>query len=207
MVSLVVLASGSGTNFQALIDAIKQKKLSGVEIRALITNNPEAKAIERAKRNNIPVEILDPKQFSSREEYDDLCLKPAIDKYSPDYVFLLGYMLVVKGPKLLSAYRWRMINLHPSLLPSFPGLHAGRQALDYGCKVAGITLHFVDNTLDGGPIIYQACTSIEGCSTEDEVMSKLHQLEYEGVVKVADMLSKGVFVVKGRRTYYKKGSA
>lgn len=201
MVSFAVLASGNGTNFQALIDGIKNKEITGAEIKCLITNHAEALAVERAKNAGIPYHVVRKEDFKAREDMDREILR-ILQGYGVDYVYLLGYMLLIKAPEMFAEYLDRIVNLHPSLLPSFPGVDAQKQALDYGCKVAGITIHFVNRGLDAGPILYQKAEDISDCGNEGEVKDKLRVLEHEGVKKVAQMLAKGKFVVEGRKTSY-----
>ncbi len=203
MVSFAVLASGSGTNFQALIDGIKNGEVTGAEIKVLVTNHPDAHAIERAEKAGIPFHIVLREKFKAREEMDLEILR-ILENYNVDYVYLLGYMLLLKAPEFFKKYGNRVINLHPSLLPSFAGLDAQKQALDYGCKVSGITIHLVTPELDAGPVLYQKCADISDCENADEVREKLRALEHEGVKKVAQVLANGKFVVEGRKTSYEE---
>lgn len=201
MVTFAVLASGNGTNFQALIDGISSGEIKGAQVNVLITDKADAYAIERAKKAGIPFHIVQKEKFSTREQMDLEIMRIA-DSYKVDYLYLLGYMRLVKAKELLEKYKNRMINLHPSLLPAFPGVDSQHQAFDYGCKIAGITIHFVDEGLDAGPIIYQKAADISGCKSGDEVVQKLRVLEHEGVKKVAQMLTKGSFKVENRRVAY-----
>ncbi|MFA5077616.1 MAG: phosphoribosylglycinamide formyltransferase [Candidatus Micrarchaeia archaeon] len=201
MVSFVVLASGNGTNFQALIDGIGNGEVKGAEIRALITDKQDAYALERAKKAGIPFHIVEKGKFKTREDMDREVMRIA-DLYKVDYLYLLGYMRLVKAPELFEKYKNRMINLHPSLLPAFPGVDAQHQAFDYGCKVSGITIHFVDAGLDAGPVIYQKAVDISDCKTGDEVAQMLRMLEHEGVKKVAQMTAGGKFIVEDRKVRY-----
>jgi phosphoribosylglycinamide formyltransferase-1 len=204
MVSFAVIASGSGTNFQALIDGVESGELGGVELKVLITNKPDAGAIGRAKKAGIPVEIALREKFKTREELDLEILR-LLEKYRVDYVYLLGYMLLLKAPALFARYKDRIINLHPAILPSFPGLDAQKQAFDYGCKISGVTIHLVTPELDAGPILYQESADISGCGSGEEVHELLRPLEHECVKKVAHMLAHGKFVVEGRRARYIRG--
>ena len=199
-VRIGVLASGRGSNFQAIIDAIKSGTCNA-KIEVLITNNPKARAIERAKKENIPVEIVEREQFSSREEMDDRIFE-LLEKYNVELVVLAGYMAIIKGRKLLEGYKNRIINIHPSLLPSFPGLNAQKQAFEYGVKVSGLTIHFVDDSLDGGPIIYQKAVDISDCESAEEVADRILKHEHQSYPEVVDMFSKGKFIIEGRRVKY-----
>lgn len=201
MVGFVVLASGGGTNFQALIDGIREGEITGVELLALITDNPLAAAIQRANAAKIPVHVVKRSDYQSRGEMD-LAVKQIADLYKPDYLFLLGYMRLIEARELFEGYKNRMVNLHPAILPSFPGLDAQKQALEYGCKISGVTIHFLNEGVDTGPILYQKAESIESCKSPEEVHDRLRPLEHEGVKKIAQMLAKGKFVVEGRRARY-----
>ncbi|MDD5336952.1 MAG: phosphoribosylglycinamide formyltransferase [Candidatus ainarchaeum sp.] len=203
MVSFVVLASGNGTNFQALMDGIRNGEVKGAEIKALISDKKDAYALERAKAAGIPSHIVEKEKFKTREDMDREIMRIA-DSYKVDYLYLLGYMRLIKAPELFEKYRNRMINLHPSLLPAFPGVDAQHQAFEYGCKVSGITIHFVDAGLDAGPVIYQKAVDISDCRSGDEVTQKLRVLEHEGVKKVAQMAADGKFTVEGRKVVYVK---
>lgn len=201
MISFAVLASGNGTNFQALIDGIASGEIRGVEIKVLITDKADAYALERAKKASIPSHILLKEKFKTREEMDLEIMRIA-DFYKVDYLYLLGYMRLIKAKEIFQKYKYRMINLHPSLLPAFPGINAQHQAFEYGCKISGITIHFLDEGVDTGPIIYQKAADISECMSGDEVVQKLRVLEHEGVKKIAQMLAKGKFEVKGRKVIY-----
>ena len=198
-----MLASGRGSNFQAIVDAIKAGTCSA-DIRVLITNKPDAKAIERAKENGIPVEILDRKDFPSRDALDDR-IKELLDRYGVELAVLAGYMLLLKGKRLLDSYRNRIINIHPALLPSFPGVDAQKQAFDYGAKISGITIHFVDESLDAGPIIYQEAVDISDCRTAAEAAHRILEAEHRAYPKVVDSFAKGRYSLEGRRVIYTRG--
>lgn len=205
MVSFAVLASGNGTNFQALVNGITSGDVKGAEIKVLITNQADAHVIERAKKAGVPFHVAKKEDFRTREELDLEILR-ILENYKVDYVYLLGYMLLIKAGEFFRRYENRIINLHPSLLPSFAGVDAQKQALDYGCKVAGITIHFVNEGLDAGPILYQKAEDISDCENEGDVKGKLRTMEHEGIVKVAQMLANGKFIVEGRRTSYVEGA-
>lgn len=198
---IAVLASGRGSNFKAIIDGAKNKEIDG-EISVLITDNPHAGAIAFAKEADIPVEIVDFKAFSSKEAAD-LKIKKLLDHYRIDLVVLAGYMRIIRAKELLDSYRYRIINIHPSILPAFKGsTHAQADAFEYGCKVSGLTIHFVTDDVDGGPIIYQEAVGIADCNTADEVAEKILAREHKAYRMVIDSFSKGHYVVKGRRTIY-----
>lgn len=200
MVKVAILASGRGSNFFAILEEIKASRCDA-EIKVLITNNQEAPAIEIAKKNSIPVEFVDKSKFKKREEMDDF-IKKLLDRYGVELVVLAGYMLLIKGKSLLSAYKNRIINIHPALLPAFPGENAQKQAFDAGAKVSGVTIHFVDETLDGGPIIYQEKVDISDCRSADEVAAKILKTEHKAYARVVDSFSKGHYMVEGKRAKF-----
>lgn len=199
-VKVAVLASGRGSNFRALLDAIRAGKCDA-NVRVLITNNPDALAISIAKEAGIAVETVLSKDFSDRSAMDGR-IKALLDRYGTELVVLAGYMLLLKGKPLLDSYRNRIINIHPALLPSFPGVDAQKQAFDYGAKVSGLTIHFVDENLDAGPIIYQEAVDIGDCADAGEVAKRILAREHEAYAKVVDSFSRGSYSVEGRRVRY-----
>lgn len=201
-VDVAVLASGRGSNFQSVIDAIASGTCDA-RIKVLITNNPDAVAIERAKKAGIPVEIIERKNFPDRESFDDE-IKNTLDRYKVQLVVLAGYMLILKGKNLLQAYKNKIINIHPALLPSFTGLEAQKQAFDFGVKISGVSIHFVDESLDAGPIIYQEAVDISDCKSAEEVSKKILAVEHKIYPKVVDSFAKGRYKVSGRRVEYIK---
>ncbi|HTY15017.1 MAG TPA: phosphoribosylglycinamide formyltransferase [Methanoregulaceae archaeon] len=167
---IIVLASGRGSNFQAIIDALIPGDIPAVCIR-LITDNPGAYAIERAKQAGIPVTVVDYGSFSSKKQYEEALLE-ILNEYDPDLVLLAGYMRIV-GNGIVHRFHGRMINIHPALLPSFPGLHSQQQALDYGVRVSGCTVHFVDEHMDSGPIIIQSCVPVLPGDDEEALADRI----------------------------------
>ncbi|MDD1729939.1 MAG: phosphoribosylglycinamide formyltransferase [Methanospirillum sp.] len=161
--TFVVLASGRGSNFQAILDRVSDGYIPAV-CRAMITDNPDAYAIERARAAGIPSEVVSFRSFLDKQTYET-ALIAAIQKYDPDLVVLAGYMRIL-GSEIVRKYSGRMMNIHPSLLPSFPGLHAQGQAVRYGVKVAGCTVHFVTEDMDAGPVIIQRVVPV--FDTDDE---------------------------------------
>jgi phosphoribosylglycinamide formyltransferase-1 len=154
---IAVLASGRGSNFQAVIEAIATRSIPAACV-ALITDNPKAFAIERAQKANVPVIVLDHAFFPSKEEYEHALLA-TMQQQKADLFVLAGYMRIL-GTAIIQEFPGKIVNIHPALLPSFTGLHAQRQAVAYGVKVAGCTVHFVDENLDCGPIILQKCVPV-----------------------------------------------
>lgn len=197
---VAVLASGRGSDFQSIIDA-KEKGEIPIEIVGLLTDNPEAGALERAKKHGIPAFVIG---HSSREELDAK-MKAKLDGLAPGLVVLAGYMKIIKSNELLSSYSGKMINIHPSLLPKYPGAHAQKDAFEAGEKVSGYTIHFVDGSLDGGPIIYQEEVDISGCKSADEAAAKILEREHAGLPKAVGMFARGKFTVSGKSVSYKEG--
>ena len=196
-IRVVVLASGRGSDFQSIIDGVKSGKVAA-DIVGLIADNPEAQAIKRAEDSGIPAFVINHK---TREELDD-GIRRKLDELSPDLVVLAGYMKMIKDPALLSSYAGRMINIHPSLLPAYPGAHAQKDAFDAGEKISGYTIHFVDSSLDGGPVIHQERVDISGCKSADEAAAKILAREHAGLPMVVDKFAKGRYIVeKGEAKY------
>jgi phosphoribosylglycinamide formyltransferase-1 len=178
MKKVAVLASGRGTNFQAVIDAIECGEIPAC-CSGLITDNPRAYAIMRAEKAGIPVYVRDYSSYPTKESYEDaLCC--AMEECGADLFVLAGYMRIL-GSGIVRRFPGRMINIHPALLPSFSGLHAQRQALEYGVKVAGCTVHFVDEGMDSGPIILQSCVSVHDSDDEEALAERILAEEHEAL--------------------------
>ncbi len=201
MMKIGVLASGRGSNFQSIIDGIKEGEVDG-EIVVLISDKADAHALERAKQNGIPTEVVLHKEFENREKMDERIIE-ILNSRNVDLVVLAGYMRILTHG-LIEAFRHRMINIHPALLPSFPGLDGQVQAFEHGVKVSGCTVHFVDEGTDTGPIIEQTCVRIDDCKDAHEVAEKILPLEHQTMRKVVANLSKGKYIVEGRRVRYEK---
>lgn len=172
---IVVLISGSGSNLQAIIDAVKAGQING-EICAVISNRPDAYGLTRAENAGIETLVLDHKAFDSREDYD-AALMDKIDAFSPDLVVLAGFMRILT-PSLVQNYLGRMLNIHPSLLPKYQGLNAHQRALDAKDKEHGVSVHFVTEELDGGPVVLQAKVAIESDDTAQTLAQRVHQQEH-----------------------------
>ncbi len=193
---LGVLASGRGSNLQAIIDAIDQRRLNAV-LAVVISNKADAPALERARRCGTPAIFLDPKATSGREAYDGAILE-CLRKHDVELVVLAGYMKIVT-PILLDAYSNRMMNIHPSLLPSFPGLAAQRQALEWGVKMAGCTVHFVTEGVDAGPIIRQATVPVYEDDTEESLSARILLEEHRLYPEAIQLYAENRLLVEGRR--------
>ena len=192
---IAVLASGRGSNFQAVIDAIQDGKISAT-CAALITDNPKAYAIERAKKAKIPVTIIDFASFPSREMYEHALLS-AMQQVNADLFILAGYMRIV-GADIVRSFPAKIMNIHPALLPAFPGLHAQRQAVHHGVKVSGCTVHFVDESLDGGPIILQRCVNVLENDNEDSLADRILHHEHECYPEAIQLVCEERLEIVGR---------
>ena len=200
LVRLAVLLSGRGSNLQAIIEAIESGALSA-EIAVVVSNKQEAAGLERARKHGAPVVWLDPKPFAgrpdSREAYDRAMLD-VLRKYEVDLVLLAGYMKIVTAV-LVAAYENRMMNIHPSLLPSFPGLDVQKKAIEHGCKIAGCTVHFVTEGVDEGPIIVQAAVPIVEGDTPDALAARILEQEHRIYPHAIQLYAQGRLRVEGRR--------
>ena len=181
---LAVFASGSGSNYEAIVEACCDGRIDA-EVVLLVCDKPGAKVLERAKRYGTESYAFTPKDFESREAYESV-IADMLDERGVDFVCLAGYMRIV-GKVLLSRYEQRIVNIHPSLLPSFKGAHAIQDAVDYGVKIFGVTTHFVDETLDGGRIIDQGAIVYEGNDIE-ELTNLIHNIEHKLYVKTINKL-------------------
>lgn len=190
---VAVFASGNGTNLQAIIDA----NITSAEIVLVFSNNPDAYALERAAKHGIPTEVLDHRNFSSREEYDREILR-VIEPYEVELIALAGYMRIL-SPLFVRAYKNRIINIHPALLPSFPGIHAARQALEAGVKYTGVTIHFVDDGVDTGPIILQSVVHVHDDDTEDSLLERIHAEEHKIYPEAIELVTEGKVRIEGKR--------
>ncbi len=192
-IPIAVLASGRGSNFQALIDGIKNGEVNA-EIKVMITDNPSAVAIERAKKAGIKYEVVERNKFENRESMD-LRIREILDQNKVELVVLAGYMRLLKAKELFTNYKNKIINIHPSLLPKYPGLDAQKQAFEAREKISGFTIHFVDEQLDHGPIIYQEKVDIGDCKTADEVAVKILTREHLAYKKIIDSFSRGRYEI------------
>jgi len=193
---LAVLISGRGSNLQAIIDAVNDRTLDA-SISVVVSNREDAAGLQRARAAGIETLFLNPKSFSNRDAYDR-ALVGELQARRVDLVCLAGYMRLV-GEPVLVAFPHRILNIHPSLLPAFPGLDAQRQALEHGVRVSGATVHFVTGELDGGPIILQACVPVRADDTVDRLSARIlieeHRIYPEAIETVLD----GRWVIDGRR--------
>jgi len=201
MINIGVLASGRGTNLQAIIEAIEGGKIEG-RINIVISDNRDAFALKRAKQNNIETQYVNFKSFKNREDYDKEIIK-ALEEKKIDLVVLAGYMRIL-SPFFINAYKNKIMNIHPALLPSFPGLHAQRQAVEYGAKVSGCTVHFVDEGVDLGPIVLQKSVEVNDDDTEELLAERILKEEHQIYPKAIQLFSEGRLTIEGRRIFIKE---
>lgn len=194
--NIVVLISGRGSNLQAIINAVEAGKISA-KVSCVISNVPSAFGLERAKQHNIQTSIVNSKDFKDKTGYEAALLK-AIDEHSPDLICLAGYMRIV-GADIIKKYKGKIINIHPALLPSFPGLHGQKQALDYGVKVSGCTVHFVDEGCDTGPVILQRTVPVLENDTEATLSARILEEEHKAYPEAIRLFTQGKLKIEGRK--------
>ena len=203
MLKLAILGSGSGTNCQAIIDAIEAGTLDA-EVRCVVSDVEDARILERARNHNIPALFIDCAPFKTKldGEAEQRVLK-LLEEHDVNFIALAGFMRIVKDG-LLNAYAGRMVNIHPSLLPSFPGLEGGRQAFEYGVKFTGCTVHFVDAGVDTGPVINQKILEIKDDDTLESMMDRLHAQEHIAYPEALQWIAEDRLQIDGRRTLLRK---
>lgn len=197
MINIAVFISGRGSNFLALLKNIEKGVLKNCQIAVVFSNNPNAKGLEYAAEAGIKTIVIPSKNRSDRVEYDKEIIN-ALSEYNIDLICLAGYMRIVTE-ELVEAYKNKIINIHPALLPSFPGLHAQKQALDYGVKVSGCTVHFVDGGMDTGPIILQKTVPVYDNDTEDTLSARILEQEHTAYSEALSLYAAGRLKVSGRK--------
>jgi phosphoribosylglycinamide formyltransferase-1 len=191
-----VLASGGGTNLQAIIDRCQDGRLAA-EVAVVITNNPGAGALGRAGKADIPTLCINHRDFSQREDFDKAVVN-ALQEADVDLVVLAGFMRIITQT-FIDAFPDRVINIHPALLPAFPGLHVQQQALDYGARFSGCTVHFVDGGVDTGPIIIQAVVPILPGDTADTLSARILEQEHRVYPRAIQLIAEDRVRVEGRQ--------
>ncbi len=195
---LGVLVSGSGSNLQALIDNIEKEKLDG-QIRVVISNNPDAYALERCRRHNIPAAVVDHHLFYVREDFDRRIVEILSD-YGVELVVMAGFMRILT-PVFFRAFPMKILNIHPALLPSFTGLHVQQKAIDYGVKFSGCTVHFADEGIDSGPIIMQAVVPVYDDDDAESLAERILKEEHRLYPQVIQYYAEGKITLTGRRVH------
>jgi phosphoribosylglycinamide formyltransferase-1 len=191
-----VLLSGRGSNFEALADSVAAGRIPNAEIAIVISNKPDARGLERAKARGIETRLI-PSKGLEREAYDRQ-VAAVLREYKVDLICLAGYMRLL-SPYFVAEFPQRILNIHPSLLPSFPGLESQKQALDYGVKVAGCTVHFVDENLDAGPIIVQAVVPVQDSDDEQALSERILKEEHRIYTEAVKIILDGKFKIVARR--------
>lgn len=200
MLDVVVLVSGGGTNLQAIIDAVESGSITNTRITGVISNNKNAYALLRARDHGIANRCVSPKDYASREEFNEKFIE-AVDEWKPDLIVLAGFLVVIP-PAMISKYRNRIINIHPSLIPSFCGtgfygLKVHEAALSRGVKVVGATVHFVDEGTDTGPIILQKAVEVEPDDTPEILQKRvMEQAEWKILPQAIDLIANGKVTVR-----------
>jgi phosphoribosylglycinamide formyltransferase-1 len=195
-VSIGVLISGGGTNLQAIIDAIEAKNLDA-EIRVVLSNKADAYGLVRAEQRGIGTEVLDHQSFASREDYDQAVVD-ILRARGVELVILAGFMRLL-SPVFIKAYSNRIMNIHPALLPSFPGLHVQKKALEHGVRFAGCTVHFVNEECDEGPIIIQAVVPVYPDDSEETLAARILKQEHRIYPRAIQLYAEGRLHVTGRK--------
>ena len=203
MLDVVVLVSGGGTNLQAIIDAVESGGITNTRIAGVISNNKNAYALERAKKHGVESRCVSPKDFTSREEFNER-FQEAVEELKPDLIVLAGFLVVIP-PSMIERYRNRIINIHPFLIPAFCGtgfygLKVHEAALKRGVKVVGATVHFVDEGTDTGPIILQKAVEVEPQDTPEILQRRvMEQAEWKILPEAIDLIANGKVSVSGGR--------
>ena len=200
MLRVVVMVSGGGTNLQAVLDAVRDGKITNAEVVGVISNKQDAYALTRAENAGIPAVCVSPKSYSEREQFNEALLA-AVDSFSPDLVVLAGF-LVILPELLIRSYKNRMINIHPSLIPSFCGkgfygLKVHEEVLARGCRVTGATVHFVDEGCDSGPILLQRAVEVRQGDTPEVLQRRvMEEAEWQLLPRAIDLIANGKVAVK-----------
>jgi phosphoribosylglycinamide formyltransferase 1 len=192
-VRIAVLASGGGTNLQVLLD----DAFAGPRIAVVVSDRPEAHALERARSRGVPAVFLDPSLHAGRDEYGR-ALERLLAEHGVDLVALAGFMRIL-SPEVVRAYEGRMVNVHPALLPAFPGAHAVADALAWGSKVTGVTVHLVDEQVDHGPIVFQEAVAVRDDDDWDSLEARIHDAEHRLLPRAVRALAEGRIAIDGRK--------
>lgn len=201
---IAILLSGRGSNCMAIIRAVRDGRLPNAEVAVVVSNIPGAPGIEAARAFGVPVVTLEGR---GREQVEhETAILALLRKFRVDMICLAGYMRVLSAG-FVREWKDRMVNIHPSLLPSFPGLHAQRKALEHGVTVAGCTVHFVDESVDGGVIILQRCVDVDPADTEESLSTRILEQEHIAYVEALNRVLSGEWEIRGRRYVRKQQGA
>jgi phosphoribosylglycinamide formyltransferase-1 len=202
-IKIGVLVSGRGSNLQAIIDNIESSRLSA-EVAVVISDQAKAYSLERARKHNIPAFHISPKGYKGNREAYDALLVEKLQKHDVALVCLAGFMRII-SPALIKAFPNRIMNIHPALLPSFPGLHVQKAALEHGAKFSGCTVHFADEGMDTGPIIVQAVVPVLDNDTEDSLSERILKQEHKIYSRAIQLYAEGRLKIEGRRVVVADG--
>lgn len=202
MINIAVFISGRGSNFIALHENIKKGVIKNAEISVVFSNKEDALGLDYAKKENIEVIVIPSKDYNNRQEYDKKIVE-ALKPYNIDLICLAGYMRIVTD-ELISTYENKIINIHPALLPSFKGLHAQKQALEYGVKYSGCTVHFVDGGMDSGAIILQKVVEVYDDDTEETLSERILKQEHIAYSEAVSLITSGKVILEGRKITIRK---
>jgi len=196
--SLGILVSGSGSNLQAIIDNIEAGRLDA-EIAIVISNVADAYALERCRRHGLPCTVIDHRRFSTREDFDRQLITE-LNLRGVELVIMAGFMRIL-SPQFLAAFPMRIMNIHPALLPSFPGLHVQKKAVEYGVRFSGCTVHFADGGVDTGPIIIQAVVPVHDTDDENTLAARILREEHRIYSQAIQWYAEGRLEIRGRRVF------
>jgi phosphoribosylglycinamide formyltransferase 1 len=197
-----ILVSGSGSNLQSIIDNIENGKLDA-EIKMVISNNPEALALQRCSKHRLPAAVVDHREFDTREDFDR-CVIARLKASDVELVVMAGFMRIL-SPKFFRAFPRRILNIHPALLPSFPGTHVQKKAVEYGAKFSGCTVHFADEGVDTGPIIIQSVVPVYEDDTADTLAARILREEHRIYPQAIQYYAEGRIEIKGRTVHIRNG--
>tara|TARA_B100001989_G_C24381221_1_gene384421 strand:+ start:97 stop:744 length:648 start_codon:yes stop_codon:yes gene_type:complete len=203
MKKIVVLISGSGSNLEAIAKACQTGNIPAT-IELVISNQPNVKGLDRAKKFHLMSKVIEHQQYSSREEFDQALLEQILP-IEPDLVVLAGFMRILSN-SFTEALSGKVINIHPSLLPEYPGLNTHKQAIENGDLMHGISVHYVNSELDGGPIITQGALRIDPSQTEAKLVNRIHKIEHAVYPKVIADIAKGYITLNGDQVKFKSES-
>ncbi|MEA3492912.1 MAG: phosphoribosylglycinamide formyltransferase [Candidatus Margulisiibacteriota bacterium] len=196
MINIGMLISGKGSNLQAIIDASERGNVPA-KVAMVISNKPNAFGLERAKKHGIPTAVFEPKKFQDKNTYE-LEIVKVLKQHKVDLVCLAGYMRIA-GEVLLEHFQGKLLNIHPALLPSFPGLHVQKAALEHGVKISGATVHFVDEGCDTGPIVIQAAVPVLENDTEETLSARILEQEHRIYPQAIKLFAEGKLKIEGRK--------
>lgn len=198
--NIAVLCSGNGSNFQAIVDAVKGGKIKA-KVALMVCDNAGAFALTRAQKAGVKTALIERKNFKTNKDFEAEIIK-TLEKEKIGLICLAGFMRII-GPEFLQRFRNKILNIHPALLPSFKGAHGIKDALDYGVKVTGVSVHFVDDKMDHGPIILQEALEVKDDDTQESLGQRIHKIEHKLYPEAIKLFVEGKLKIKGRRVKIK----